>query len=189
MTSQVSQEDQLWLEKTFELAQEAFDRGEVPVGCLIVFDGSEIGRGSNNATQDKNATKHAEFTAIDEATRFCNGINKSPFSIFPRSTLYVTLEPCIMCASALRISTIGRVVFGACNDRFGGCGSVLSAHERMDMVDLGLPFTSIGPIEQTRSIQLLKDFYAQENPNAPKEKVKRRKSPHSAQPSWKKSKL
>jgi len=82
-----------------------------------------------------------------------------------------------MCASALRISGIRRVVYGACNDRFGGCGSVLSVHNREDMADFGLPFMALGPLAQERSIQMLKDFYAQQNPNAPVDKVKKRKNP------------
>lgn len=189
MSSQVSQEDHRWLEYTFQIAKEALDRGEVPVGCLIIFNQIEIGRGRNNANQDKNATKHAEFSALEEAVNYCKIIGKSELSVFPLCTLYVTLEPCIMCASALRISNIGRVVYGACNDRFGGCGSVLSAHSRMDMVELGTPFVSIGPLQQKRSIQMLKDFYSQENPNAPKDKVKKRKPVEIEQNSCKKSKL
>ena len=61
MCALASAEDYKWLEKTFQLAEEALKKGEVPVGCLIVFEGKEIGRGRNNANQDKNATKHAEF--------------------------------------------------------------------------------------------------------------------------------
>jgi len=190
MQCQVAQEDQLWLERAFHLAQEALDRGEVPVGCLIVFEGKEIGRGSNNSNEDQNATKHAEFIALEQLVRFCDSEELNHLQVLPRCTLYVTLEPCIMCASALRISGLGRVVFAACNDRFGGCGSVLSAHDRRDMVDLGLPFECSGPTsDQQRSIAMLKQFYAQENPNAPRDKVKKRKGPttEDSQPKAKKS--
>jgi len=74
---------------------------------------------------DKNATKHAEFSAIEQAKEFCSSIGTAPAHVFRRSTLYVTLEPCIMCASALRICKFGRVVYGACNDRFGDGFSLL----------------------------------------------------------------
>ena len=63
-----------------------------------------------------------------------------------------------MCASALRISRVGRVVYGACNDRFGGCGSVLSVHSRRDMPVLTEHFECIGPTDNERSITLLKEF-------------------------------
>ncbi|CAG5091335.1 Oidioi.mRNA.OKI2018_I69.PAR.g12981.t1.cds [Oikopleura dioica] len=191
-----SSDDFYWLEKTFLYAEEAFGRGEVPVGCLIVYENQEIGKGSNNSNEDKNATKngtrtdnnrlahplikHAEFSAIEQAKEFCSSIGKAPAFVFHRSTLYVTLEPCIMCASALRICQFGRVVYGACNDRFGGCGSVLSVHNRTDMGLFRDPFISIGPLAQERCINLLKKFYEQENPNAPVDKVKKRKAKKAA---------
>lgn len=178
--SDTTQDDFYWLEKTFSYAEEALDRGEVPVGCLIVYENREIGKGSNNSNEDKNATKHAEFSAIEQAKEFCSSIATAPAHVFRRSTLYVTLEPCIMCASALRICKFGRVVYGACNDRFGGCGSVLSVHDRTDMGLFSDPFISIGPLAQERSINLLKKFYEQENPNAPADKVKKRKAKKAA---------
>ena len=86
----------------------------MPVGCIIVYRGEIIGRGANASNAKKSAIKHAEFLAIDEVNRA-----KWPMGTLSRSTLYVTLEPCIMCAAALRIARLGRVVYGACNDRFG----------------------------------------------------------------------
>lgn len=104
------------------MAEEALDAGEVPVGCVFVTNGKAIARARNRTNEWRNATLHAELEAIDH--------------LLPRHreladiTLYVTVEPCVMCASALRQAGIGRVVYGCGNDRFGGCGSVLDVSTR-----------------------------------------------------------
>lgn len=112
------------------LAEEAMLRGEVPVGALVVrSDGFIAGRGSNRRQQDRNALAHAEIIAIDEACRTLGGWRLS------ECTLYVTLEPCLMCSGAILNSRIKRVVFGMSDDSSQGAftqlksGSLLSRTE------------------------------------------------------------
>ena len=101
-----------------ELAREAARDGEVPVGCVIVRNGQIVGRGRNRREQDKNALAHAEVEAIHDA---CN--NLGGWRLWD-CTLYVTLEPCPMCAGAIVNARIPRVVFGASDEKCGACGSV-----------------------------------------------------------------
>ncbi|XP_009081149.1 PREDICTED: tRNA-specific adenosine deaminase 2, partial [Acanthisitta chloris] len=125
------------------------------------------------------ATRHAEMVAIDQVLDWCKQHNRDYTEVFPQLVLYVTVEPCIMCAAALRLMKIPRVIFGCQNQRFGGCGSVLSISSD-DMVDTGDPFECISGYRAEEAIELLKAFYRQENPNAPKSKV--RKKNHRKQP-------
>lgn len=91
------------MEKAFEHAQLAFDNREVPIGCLLVLEETEIiGRGKNDVNRTKNATRHAEMLAVDEAVEFCRAKGLRHQEVFPKCTMYVTVEPCIMCASVLR---------------------------------------------------------------------------------------
>ena len=111
-------------------AAQALLRGEVPVGCIFVHGGINIGQGSNEVNATKNATRHAEFIAIDQVRAYCKKHGLREHDIFENSILYVTTEPCIMCAAALRFVGVRNVVFGCPNPRFGGCGSVLDVHSR-----------------------------------------------------------
>uniref|UniRef100_A0A8C9G280 CMP/dCMP-type deaminase domain-containing protein n=1 Tax=Pavo cristatus TaxID=9049 RepID=A0A8C9G280_PAVCR len=86
-------------------AQEALEAGEVPVGCLLVYDGAAIGKGRNEVNETKNATRHAEMVAIDQVLEWCQQHKKDHEEVFSHSVLYVTVEPCIMCAAALRLMT------------------------------------------------------------------------------------
>lgn len=105
-----------------ELAKEAMLRGEVPVGALIVrSDGLIAGRGSNRRQQDRNALAHAEIIAIDEACRTLGGWRLTD------CTLYVTLEPCLMCSGAVLNSCIKRVVFGMRDDSSSGAFTALKS--------------------------------------------------------------
>ncbi len=102
------------------LAREAFDLGEVPVGAVVVKDGAIIGRGKNARESTGDATAHAEVLAIREA---CAALGTWRLS---DCSLYVTMEPCPMCAGALVNSRISRIVYG-CRDAYAGCmGSVMS---------------------------------------------------------------
>ena len=101
-----------------ELAKEAKDAGEVPVGCVIARNGEIVGRGRNRREADKNALAHAEIEAINDACRNLGGWR------LWECTMYVTLEPCPMCAGAIVNARIKRVVFGASDKKCGACGSV-----------------------------------------------------------------
>ncbi|NWT45050.1 ADAT2 deaminase, partial [Rissa tridactyla] len=149
-------------------AKEALENGEVPVGCLVVYNGEVIGRGRNEVNETKNATRHAEMVAIDRVLDWCKQHNRDYTEVFPQTVLYVTVEPCIMCAAAVRLMSILSCLF-----RFGGCGSVLSISSD-DMVDTGEPFECVSGYRAKEAVEMLKAFYRQENPNAPKSKVRKK---------------
>ena len=111
-------EDQKFMEEALVLAKEAAAEGEVPVGCVIVKGDQVVGRGRNRRETDKNALAHAEIEAINDACKNLGG-----WRLWD-CTLYVTLEPCPMCAGAIVNARIPRVVFGASDAKCGACGSV-----------------------------------------------------------------
>ena len=111
-------EDLQFMDAALELAREAAAEGEVPVGCVIVCDGQIVGRGRNRREIGKNALAHAEIEAIAQACETLGGWR------LWACTLYVTLEPCPMCAGAIVNARIPRVVFGASDGKCGACGSV-----------------------------------------------------------------
>lgn len=112
-------DDTFFMREAISLAKEAAERDEVPVGALIVRDGVVLARASNRREESKCATHHAEILAIEEACRVLGGWR------LPGVTLYVTMEPCVMCAGAIVNARIPRVVFGVPDLRFGAFGSCL----------------------------------------------------------------
>lgn len=131
------------------LARQAAARGEVPVGCVITRGDKIIGRGFNRRETDKSALAHAEILAIDEA---CNALGG--WRLW-ECTLYVTLEPCAMCAGAILNARIPRVVYGASDKKFGACRSVCNL---FDMNFNHHPQVVSGLLEE-ESAQLLQDFF------------------------------
>ena len=113
------EQDELFMREALALAREAADEGEVPVGCVIVQDGHIIGRGRNRREAGKSALAHAELEAISEACRTLGGWR------LWQATLYVTLEPCPMCAGAIINARLPRIVFGASDKKAGSVGSVV----------------------------------------------------------------
>lgn len=112
------QTDESYMSLALELAREAARLGEVPVGAVAVWDGEVVGTGFNRRETGKNALAHAELEAIDAACRKLGGWR------LHRCDLYVTLEPCPMCAGAIVNARIRRVVFGARDPKAGCFGSV-----------------------------------------------------------------
>ena len=110
--------DELFMKEALKLAKEAFDDGEVPVGCVVVRGEEIVGRGRNRREGEKNALAHAEIEAIHDACQTLGGWR------LWECTLYVTLEPCPMCAGAIINARIPRVVYGARDEKCGACGSV-----------------------------------------------------------------
>ncbi|MGH7730866.1 MAG: tRNA adenosine(34) deaminase TadA [Candidatus Eiseniibacteriota bacterium] len=100
-------------------ARAADESDEVPVGCVVVHEGTVIGRGHNQVEGLQDATAHAEILAIGAAS---NALRSWRLS---ECTLYVTLEPCAMCAGAMVLARVGRLVYGAADPKAGACGSVL----------------------------------------------------------------
>ena len=108
-----------YMRQALDLAREAMEAGEVPVGCVVVWDGRVVGRGRNRREEDRDALAHAELMAIHEANETLGGWR------LHKADLYVTLEPCAMCAGGIVNARIPRVWYGAADSRFGACGSAL----------------------------------------------------------------
>lgn len=105
--------DEFFMQQALKEAQKAFELGEVPVGAIIVTQQTIIAKGHNTTQQLKDVTAHAEILAISSAAQYLNS------KYLPDCTLYVTLEPCVMCAGALNWAQIGRIVYGASDERRG----------------------------------------------------------------------
>lgn len=123
--------------------------GEVPVGCVIVRDGEIIARSTNGRENDRRAISHAEISAIDEACRVLGGWRLT------RCTLYVTLEPCPMCAGAIINARLPKVVFGAYDMKAGAFGSVMD----MNSFPLNHHPEVVGGVLREECAALLSDFF------------------------------
>jgi tRNA(Arg) A34 adenosine deaminase TadA len=121
-------DDERWMRAALEAAAEAQGAGEVPVGCVVVRDGRELARAGNRTVRDQDPTAHAESLAIRGAAAALGQWR------LEGCTLYVTLEPCAMCAGAIVLARIPRVVFGAWDDKAGMAGSIgdLLRHPRLN---------------------------------------------------------
>jgi tRNA(adenine34) deaminase len=143
--------DQEYMTIALELARQAEQAGEVPVGALVVRDGEIVGRGYNAPISQHDPSAHAEIRALRDAARHLGNYR------LVGCTLYVTLEPCAMCAGAIQHARIARLVFGAPDPKTGCCGSVidLMAEARLNhhaVVTGGLMAAECG--------QLLSAFFA-----------------------------
>ncbi|KAI5944381.1 tRNA-specific adenosine deaminase 2 [Manis javanica] len=134
-----AEETEKWMEEAMQMAKQALENIEVPVGCLMVYNNEVVGKGRNEVNQTKNATRHAEMVAIDQALDWCHRSGKSPSE----------------------------------NERFGGCGSVLNIASA-DLPNTGRPFQCVPGFRAEEAVEMLKTFYKQENPNAPKSKVRKK---------------
>ena len=142
-------EDAYYMEQALALAREAAREGEVPVGCVIVRGDEIVGRGRNRRETDKSALAHAELEAIAQANKAIGGWR------LWECTLYVTLEPCPMCAGAIINARIPRVVYAAGDEKFGACRSVCSL---FDMAFNHHPTVEAGLLEQ-EAVALMQDFF------------------------------
>ena len=140
-----------YMREALALAREAFEAGEVPVGCVIVKKGQIVGRGRNRREQDKTALAHAEIEAIAEACRNLGG-----WRLWD-CTLYVTLEPCPMCAGGIISARIPEVYYGAKDEGFGAVGSILNLFEE----NFRHHPKVIGHILEDQCKALLQDFFIQ----------------------------
>ena len=112
-------EDRRFMHRALELALLARDAGEVPVGAVLVIDGVILGEGYNRPIASCDPSAHAEMQALRDAAQRAGNYR------LPGSVLYVTLEPCLMCAGAVIHARVGRVVFGAPDPKTGACGGVV----------------------------------------------------------------
>ena len=141
-----------YMKEALKQAKKAYLLGEVPIGCVIVYQGKIIGRGYNRRNTDKNTLSHAEITAINKASRRIGDWR------LEECTLYVTLEPCQMCAGAIVQARIPEVVMGCMNPKAGCAGSVLNILE-MPQFNHQVSVTR-GILEQECS-DMLKTFFTE----------------------------
>mmetsp|Transcript_13969 Transcript_13969/g.21142 ORF Transcript_13969/g.21142 Transcript_13969/m.21142 type:complete len:164 (-) Transcript_13969:19-510(-) len=151
-----------FMDAAFEQANLAFKLNEVPVGCVFVDDRSQsiVACGHNIPNKTNNATDHAEIVALKQLS---SSLTKPQlFSLLKHIVVYVTVEPCMMCGSALQFAQIKSVFFGCSNPRFGGQSLMraLSSSPHRDV-----PCHSLSSSYEQKAISLLKAFYAQSNPN------------------------
>ena len=142
--------DEKYMKEAIRQAKKAYGIGEVPIGCVIVYEDKIIGRGYNRRTIDKNTLAHAELAAIRKASR------KMGDWRLEGCTMYVTLEPCQMCSGAIVQSRIPRVVIGCMNPKAGCAGSILNLL-RMEEFNHQAEVTT-GVLEKECS-QMMKDFF------------------------------
>lgn len=142
-----------------ELAAQAAALGETPVGAVVVNDGAVIGTGYNRVETDKDPTAHAEIVALREAAR-----NSGDWRL-PRSTVYVTLEPCIMCAAALLHARVQRLVFGTADERWGALGTLFDlAHDPRINHEIEV----VSGVMAERAAELLRRFYRRLRDESPR---------------------
>ncbi len=146
-------DDRRFMAEALAEAEAAAERGEVPVGAVVTRGGKIIARAGNRRQHDADPTAHAELIALRAAARVVDDWRLSD------CTIYVTLEPCPMCAAACREARLELVIWGAADDRAGACGSVLdlAADPR-----LGPPLAHRGGLEAARSSELLRGFFAKQ---------------------------
>eukprot|EP01039_Chlorochromonas_danica_P006401 gene6401-7056_t len=159
-----------FMSKALDQAELALQCGEVPVGCVFVDSNLQtiLARGHNQTNASMNATRHAELVSIDDII-LQRGL---PASTLREAVLFVTCEPCIMCAAALSLLGIRKVYFGCHNDRFGGNGSILSVHSDHSMA--GGRYEVEAGVLKTEAVRVFQRFYERENRRAPEEKRRKK---------------
>jgi len=141
-----------YMREALKQAKKAYKLGEVPIGCVIVHEGVIIGRGYNRRNTDKNTLAHAEITAINRASKKIGDWR------LEECTLYVTLEPCQMCAGAIVQARIPEVVMGCMNPKAGCAGSVLNI---LDMPEFNHQVAVTKGVMEQECSDMLKTFFAE----------------------------
>ena len=141
-----------YMKAALKQAQKAYALGEVPIGCVIVYEGHIIGRGYNRRNTDKNTLAHAEITAINKASKKIGDWRLED------CTLYVTLEPCQMCAGAIVQARIPEVVMGCMNPKAGCAGSILNI---LDMPEFNHQVKAVRGVLEEDCSQMLKTFFTE----------------------------
>ena len=143
-------EDEKYMKQALAQARKAMSLGEVPIGCVIVYEGRIIGRGYNRRNTDKNTLCHAEITAIRKASKFMGDWR------LEGCTMYVTLEPCQMCAGACVQARIDRVVIGCMSPKSGCAGSVINL---LQMDDFNHKVEITNNVLEKECSTILTDFF------------------------------
>ena len=146
----VEKSEEPFMKLALKLAQRAGEEGETPVGAVVVLGNEVIGRGYNRIEAERDPTAHAEIIAMREAAQILGDWR------LLRTTLYVTLEPCLMCAAALIHARVPRVVFGAWDNRWGGVGSLFDfSHDPRINHEIEV----ISGVMEKESVALLQRFF------------------------------
>ena len=165
-----------FMEECFKYCNKAIENGEIPVGCIFVHNlTKQILYGSHNLTnKTKNAASHCEINCIKYFEKNLPiKINKNSYfdlkQLMNESALFVSCEPCIMCAYALSLINIKEVYFGCSNDKFGGNGSIISINKFHKWI-----YKSQGGFLKDEAIEYLRNFYIVGNKRAPEKKRQRK---------------
>ena len=157
-------DDERFMREAYKQAKKAYALGEVPIGCVIVHDGKIIGRGYNRRNTDKSTLSHAEITAIRKASKVIGDWR------LEECTLYVTLEPCQMCAGAIVQARIPKVVMACMNPKAGCAGSVLNI---LDMPAFNHQAEAVRGVLAEECAALLRTFFKELRIRKKAEKEKR----------------
>lgn len=149
--SEVTTEDEYWMNRALQLAGEAAAKGEVPVGAVVVLDGKEIGAGFNAPISCCDPTAHAEIRALRDAAARVGNYR------LPDATLYVTLEPCTMCVGAIVHGRISRLVYGAAEPK---AGAIESARRTLDEPHLNWDVTAVGGVLSDQCSRVISEFFS-----------------------------
>lgn len=160
-----------YMREALRQAKKAYALGEVPIGCVIVHEGKIIGRGYNRRNTDKNTLSHAEITAINKASKKIGDWRLED------CTLYVTLEPCQMCAGAIVQARIPEVVMGCMNPKAGCAGSILNI---LDMPEFNHQVAVTKGVLEEECSRMLKDFFTELRERNKIEKELRRQNDSAA---------
>ena len=144
-------DDSFWMSEAFKLSEKAFSNDEVPVGAVVVCFDRIIGKGYNQCESLNDATAHAEILAITAASNTLENWRLN------ECTIYVTKEPCTMCAGAIINSRLKRLVFGAYDDKKGACGSLyqICGDKRLDSDTIVQ-----GGVMEDQCISIIKEFFS-----------------------------
>ena len=157
--------EEKYMKEALKQAKKAYALGEVPIGCVIVHEGKIIGRGYNRRNTDKNTLAHAEITAINKASKVIGDWR------LEECTLYVTLEPCQMCAGAIVQARIPEVVMGCMNPKAGCAGSILNI---LEMPQFNHQVKVTRGILENECSQMLKTFFEELRVRNKQEKAARK---------------
>jgi tRNA(adenine34) deaminase len=157
-------EDVHYMQQALALAQHAWELGEVPVGAVLVKDGEVIARGFNQPIDKHDPTAHAEIMALRAAAEVLGNYR------LPGCELYVTLEPCVMCAGAMMHARLARVVYGAADPKTGAAGSVLNLFAQ---TQLNHHTALLGGVMADECGSLLKSFFAERRERLKQERLQR----------------
>lgn len=146
-----------YMREALMLAREAYEAGEVPVGCVIVKDDRIVGRGRNRREEKQSALSHAELEAIADACETLGGWR------LKGTRLYVTLEPCPMCAGGIISARVPEIYYGAKDEGFGACGSILNLFEENFRHHPKI----VGHILEEECRELLQTFFTQVREKSP----------------------